>query len=72
MESQGEFALRFAAAMEPRLGIGCPVDLLEQTDFAEPLVRRNTDRVDGAAFGWQEHRAWDAIADFYRSRPAGA
>ncbi|HVV60951.1 MAG TPA: NAD(P)-dependent oxidoreductase [Pseudolabrys sp.] len=70
VESQGEFALRFAAAMKPRLGVACAVDLLEQTDFAEPMVRRNTDPVDGAALGWRESNAWDAIADFYRTWPA--
>lgn len=66
VESQGAFTLRFAREMEPRLGIACPVQLLEQTEFTEPLVRINTDQVGGAAFGWNESAAWDAEADFYR------
>jgi len=66
VESQGAFAQRFAAEMSPRLGIACPVTLLQQEDFTEPMVRINTDRVDGAEFGWSETSAWDAEADFYR------
>jgi UDP-glucose 4-epimerase len=66
VESQGAFAHRFAAKMAPRLGLACPIALGEQTDFSEPMVRINTDRLDGAAFGWSEERAWDAEAEFYR------
>jgi nucleoside-diphosphate-sugar epimerase len=68
VESQGAFAARFAAEMAPRLGIDCPIVLLDQTDFNEPMVRVNTDRVDFAAFGWSESEAWDTVANFYRSR----
>jgi nucleoside-diphosphate-sugar epimerase len=67
-ESQGAFANRFATEMAPRLGVACPIVLLEQTEFAEPMVRVNTDRIDGAAFGWSETSAWDAEAEFYDSR----
>jgi UDP-glucose 4-epimerase len=38
---------------------------LEQNEFGEPMVRINTDRIDGAAFGWSESLAWDAEAEFY-------
>jgi UDP-glucose 4-epimerase len=68
VESQGAFAARFAAEMAPRLGIACPLALLQQTEFGEPMVRINTDRVDTAAFGWSEATAWDAEADFYKAR----
>ena len=66
VESQGAFAQRFAAEMSSRLGIACPVTLLQQEDFTEPMVRINTDRVDGAELGWSETSAWDAEAEFYR------
>lgn len=69
VESQGAFTARVAAAMAPRLGIDCPFNLFEQTEFDEPKVRINTDPVDGAAYGWSESQAWDAEADFYRDRP---
>ena len=65
-ESQGAFALRFAAALRERLGLACDVDLLEQTSFDEPRVRINTDVPDFEALGWDEADAWDALADYYR------
>jgi nucleoside-diphosphate-sugar epimerase len=70
VESQGVFAARFAAEMAPRLGVDCPVTLLPQSEFGEPMVRINTDRVDGAALGWNEAAAWDAEAEFYKVRAA--
>jgi nucleoside-diphosphate-sugar epimerase len=68
IESQGAFAARFAAEMAPRLGFPCSVTLLQQTEFGEPTVRINTDRVDGTALGWSEAAAWDAEAEFYKAR----
>jgi UDP-glucose 4-epimerase len=71
VESQGAFANRFAGEMQSRLRVACPVVLLEQSEFGEPMVRVNTDRVDGAAFGWSEAAAWDAEAEFYGDRNPG-
>jgi nucleoside-diphosphate-sugar epimerase len=65
VESQGAFAHRFANEMAPRLGIPCPIALLDQSEFGEPMVRVNTDRVNGATFAWSESLAWDAEAEFY-------
>jgi nucleoside-diphosphate-sugar epimerase len=70
VESQGAFAARFAAEMAPRLGVACPVTPLPQNEFGEPMVRINTDRVDGAALGWSEAAAWDAEAEYYKARAA--
>jgi hypothetical protein len=67
VESQGAFANRFATEMAPRLGIRCPITLLQQSEFGEPMVRINTDRVDGTAFEWNEAAAWDAEAEFYNA-----
>lgn len=72
IESQGTFARRFAAAMQPRLGITCDVTLEEQVDFSEPRVRINTDPVDAARLGWDEAAAWDALAAYYQDVYAGA
>jgi len=66
VETQGAFAQRFAAEISARLGIACPLELQEQQDFSEPMVRINTHRVDGSAYGWNESSAWDAEADYYR------
>ena len=43
VEAQGAFAERFAAAMRPRLGLACGLELAIQTDFSEPLMRVNAD-----------------------------
>jgi UDP-glucose 4-epimerase len=67
-ESQGAFTLRFAQAMRPRLGLPCEVELKQQVEFQEPRVRINTDLVDGQALDWVEARAWDDIAEYYKSR----
>jgi UDP-glucose 4-epimerase len=66
VESQGAFAHRFANEMAPRLGMACPIALLKQNEFGEPMVRINTDRIDGAKYGWNEGLAWDAEAEFYK------
>ena len=43
VEFKGAFAERFAAAMRPRLGLACGLELGVQTDFSEPLMRVNVD-----------------------------
>jgi UDP-glucose 4-epimerase len=65
VETQGAFAERFAREIGPRTGLDCRLTLAHQTDFPEPLVRINTDRVDLPC--WNEPAAWDAIADCYLS-----
>jgi nucleoside-diphosphate-sugar epimerase len=71
-ESQGAFALRFAAEMKSRLGMPCKLDLKRQADFPEPRVRINTDPVDGPSLGWNEAQAWDEVADYYRQLQPGS
>ncbi|MGH7864641.1 MAG: NAD-dependent epimerase/dehydratase family protein, partial [Candidatus Binataceae bacterium] len=66
-ESQGAFALRFAREMRPRLDLPCEVELKRQIDFQEPRVRINTDLIDGRTLDWDEARAWDEIAEYYKS-----
>jgi len=67
-ESQGAFTQRFAAAMRSRLGWPCEVELKQQTEFAEPRVRINTDVLDAGELGWDEAGAWDEIAAYYRKQ----
>jgi nucleoside-diphosphate-sugar epimerase len=71
VESQGRFAERVAAALEPRLGVPCPLEQHEQSEFAEPRVRVNTHPLDARRLGWDEAKAWDALAAYYSSRPHG-
>ncbi len=64
-ESQGSFARRLAAELGGRLGLKCELELKVQTDFSEPLVRINTDPIDGRGLGWNEIAAWDELAAYY-------
>ena len=67
VESQGAFALRFAAEMRPRTGLACEVELKSQVDFPEPRSRINTDVLSGAPLAWDENAAWDEIAAYYKA-----
>jgi UDP-glucose 4-epimerase len=62
---QGAFTQEFAKQLEPRLGIPCRVELLEQQDFSQPMRRYNTDELDHAALGFSPERAWDELAAYY-------
>lgn len=66
VSTQGEFAARLARELSPRLGVDCPLELAQQTSFPEPRVRVNTDPLDPAELGWDEGRAWDDLAAYYR------
>jgi nucleoside-diphosphate-sugar epimerase len=66
VETQGAFAERFAAAMRSRLGVECALKLGIQTEFAEPLMRVNTDSAARYVGHWDEAAAWDQAADGYR------
>lgn len=66
--NQGEFTLLFAREMEKRLSIPCKVKLQNQTDFPEPQTRINTDSIDERKLQWNEDKAWDELAEYYRAR----
>jgi len=65
IESQGDFARRFAHEMSDRLQIECPLDMVRQTAFPEPPIRINTDYIDISRLSWTEAEAWDGIARYY-------
>lgn len=67
VETQQEFAERMAKEFRGRTGLTCELQFAEQTDFTEPLVRNNTQPVDGLALGWDESAAWDSFAEWYSS-----
>jgi nucleoside-diphosphate-sugar epimerase len=66
-EAQAAFAQRSAREMVPRLNLDCGLEFLPQVDFAEPLARVNTDKLDGELLGWDEKAAWDSLAAYYRA-----
>jgi len=71
VESQGAFARRLAAAIAPRTGWACALDLAHQSAFPEPLIRINPESAALAHPEWDETAAWDALAAYYRMITAG-
>jgi len=67
-ESQGAFAVRFSGEIGKRLQLETPLDMAEQTEFAEPAVRINADIVARTKLGWNEKAAWDGLAEYYADR----
>jgi nucleoside-diphosphate-sugar epimerase len=61
--SQGDFAERFATAMRPRLRLACDLELGVQTDFAEPIMRVNTQSAALYVGSWDDDKAWDSVAE---------
>ncbi|MDR3560910.1 MAG: NAD(P)-dependent oxidoreductase [Negativicutes bacterium] len=66
-ETQIAFAHRMSRELAPRLGLPCAVEAVTQADFAEPLVRINTDETDVFRLEWNEKAAWDELASYYRA-----
>ena len=56
-ESQGAFAERFARETRARAGLACALELADQQDFTEPLMRINTDPIRLSRDA--ENRLWD-------------
>ena len=48
-------------------GLPCVLNLADQKEFPEPRRRVNTDATPSAALGWDEAKAWDAVAAYYKS-----
>jgi hypothetical protein len=42
------------------------VNSLEQTEFEEPVVRVNNDVNPISVKGWNEVKAWDELASYYK------
>jgi UDP-glucose 4-epimerase len=62
--SQEAFAHRLAAAMAPRLGLACAVEVLPQPDLIEPEIRVNSEPC--LTQDWGEERFWDDYAAYYQ------
>jgi UDP-glucose 4-epimerase len=65
VETQGAFVDRLARELGRRLGLECRVELMEQRDFPEPLVRLNTQPATLYAKGWSEEQAWDEYSRLF-------
>lgn len=65
VESQGDFAKRFANEMQKRLNRPCELQINTQTHFNEPKIRINTDMAAAFSLEWSEPAAWDELAEYY-------
>lgn len=63
IERQGAFAERFAREMRARLGWSCGLELSQQTEFHEPMVRINLG--SRLTSDWNEETSWDELAEYY-------
>lgn len=70
VESQGEFARRVAREVRTRTGLACELEMAQQHEFSEPIVRVNTDSLEPDRFGWSEPLAWDELTTYYQARLA--
>ncbi|MEC7839745.1 MAG: NAD(P)-dependent oxidoreductase [Chlamydiota bacterium] len=68
IESQGNFAERFAKEMRERLNLPCQIEKLEQQDFTEPKTRYNTTILNLEDLRWEEASAWDELAQYYKTK----
>lgn len=64
-ESQGSFAIRFSAEIRKRSKFECAVQLAQQYDFSEPMVRVNLEPALLRVEHWSENEAWNNVANFY-------
>ena len=66
VEPQGIFAARVAREIRARSTLACRLEMADQQDFAEPLMRFNTDPATRYAPHWNEAAAWDAMIESYQ------
>lgn len=65
VESQLDFARRFAASMEIRFPFPCLVDFQTPETYPEPIIRHNTQSATEMTDDWNEDLAWDTLAKYY-------
>ncbi len=65
IETQGDFANRFANEIGSRLKITTPLEFAEQNDFIEPPIRVNYTPAFLLVSDWNEKQAWDDLAEYY-------
>ncbi|MDZ4845538.1 MAG: NAD(P)-dependent oxidoreductase [Chitinophagales bacterium] len=66
--SQGAFTQLVAREAGSRLGKPCDCILEHQTNFSEPLIRINTDRITELEKAFSERKFWDEFVAFYKPK----
>lgn len=67
VESQGQFTKRFAKEIEKRLNLNTSFELINQSEFSEPILRINNDPAIEYVNDWSEEKSWDELAKYYRT-----
>ncbi len=65
---QGAFTEKFATEMRKRLGLECNFILNKQTEYTEPAMRVNTEPARILIPDWDEEKAWDNLAEYYKQK----
>lgn len=65
VDTQEKFAERISEETKMRTGLDCKLVISEQTEIAEPLVRRNTELVDETVMKYSEIELWDSFINYY-------
>ncbi len=65
VETQGQFAQRFAREIGSRLDIATPLRFAAQSEFPEPRVRINTDPIAQLVPDAAAPHHWDRLAEYY-------
>lgn len=66
VETQGDFAKRFSFEIGKRLNINTELKMANQKEFMEPIIRINYDPVSTLFKEWDEKKAWDELAEYYK------
>ncbi len=66
-ELMSAFTKRFSDEMKRRLDLSCEFKLKEQTVFTEPVKRINTELASEIISDWNEQKAWDNLAEYYKT-----
>lgn len=67
VESQGAFAERVAREFSHRMGVNYQVKLAIQKDFAEPIMRVNSENARLRFTEWNEEVFWGMYFEYYRN-----
>jgi nucleoside-diphosphate-sugar epimerase len=65
-DSQGNFAAIVANEVSQRLNIPCEFTCKIQSDFSEPMIRLNTDRMQEVESQFDASAFWDQFAAYYK------
>lgn len=66
IESQLSFAQRVAREIRKRTGEACLIETRSNHVLNEPFILSNKEHADGISLSWNEEKAWDDLALFFK------